>query len=132
MRYTLLIANAPDAWARPSDATPHDGVIDDWDAFTLALKEAGVLVTGAGLRGPDAATCVRLRGGTRLITDGPFADIKEHLVGFYVIEVPDLDVALSWAARVPNVRTGTVEVRPVSPDTLAHESAGLRLVAAAQ
>ena len=48
-----------------------------------------------------------------MVTDGPFADTKEHLIGFYVIDVPDLDTALEWAARVPNVRTGTVEVRPL-------------------
>jgi hypothetical protein len=130
MRYTLLIANAPDAWARPADATDTDGVIDDWDAYTRALQEAGVLVTGAGLRGTESATSVRLRGGKRLITDGPFADTKEHLVGFYVIDVADLDAALAWAARMPNARTGTIEVRPVSPVTMAHETAGLRLVAA--
>jgi hypothetical protein len=87
-------------------------------------------VTGAGLNGTHTATAVRLRGGQRLLTDGPFADTKEHLVGLYVIDVPDLDAALAWAARVPNVRTGTVEVRPISPATLAHEQVGLRLAAA--
>jgi hypothetical protein len=62
---------------------------------------------------------VRVRGGERLLTDGPFADTKEHLIGFYVIDVPDLDTALAWAAKVPNVRTGSVEVRPVMPDAEA-------------
>ena len=60
---------------------------------------------------------MQVRGGERLLTDGPFADTKEHLIGFYVIDVPDLDTALAWAAKVPNVRTGSVEVRPViAPD----------------
>jgi hypothetical protein len=62
---------------------------------------------------------VQVRSGERLLTDGPFADTKEHLIGFYVIDVPDLDTALEWAAKVPNVRTGSVEVRPVMPDAEA-------------
>lgn len=104
----------------------HDGVgpaadagtvdpADDWGAYTLALSRAGVLVSGSALQGVDTATSVRVRGGRRLLTDGPFAETKEHLLGFYVIDVPDLDVALDWAARVPCVRTGTVEVRPLLP-----------------
>jgi hypothetical protein len=58
---------------------------------------------------------VRLRGGERLLTDGPFIETKEQLLGFYLIEVPDLDTALDWAARMPHVRHGTTEVRPVQP-----------------
>ena len=56
---------------------------------------------------------VRLRGGERLLTDGPFIETKEHLLGFYLVEVPDLDAAIDWAARMPHVGYGTVEVRPV-------------------
>lgn len=118
MHYLLLLTNAPDAWdatkTMPADATD-DGVIEDWSAYTHALHQAGVLVSGSGLRGPDTATSVRVRQGRRLLTDGPFADTKEHLIGYYVIDVPHLDVALDWAARVPNVRTGTIEVRPLVP-----------------
>jgi len=58
---------------------------------------------------------VQVREGQRLVTDGPFAETKEHLIGYYVIDVDGLDEALEWAARVPNVRTGSVEVRPVTP-----------------
>lgn len=116
MRYLLLLANAPDAWdvadARPADGED-DGVIDDWTAYTRALHEAGVLVGGAALHEPANATSVRVRAGERLLTDGPFAETKEHLIGYYVIDVADLDAAVAWAARVPNARTGTVEVRPV-------------------
>ncbi|MEP7381731.1 MAG: YciI family protein [Gemmatimonadota bacterium] len=129
MRYSLLIANAPDAWD-PVPGSPDDRVISDWDAYTAALAAAGVLVTGAGLRGADAATSVRLRGGKRLVTDGPFADTKEHLIGFYIIEVASLDEALDWAARMPNIRNGAVEVRPIWPVRMAHESAGMQLVLA--
>lgn len=127
MQYLMLLANAPDAWEEAEESAD-DGVYADWLAYTVALHEAGVLVSGAGLHGPDAATSVRLRAGERLLTDGPFADTKEHLVGFYVLEVPDLDAALDWAAKVPNVRTGTVEIRPLMAgsaveDMLASRSA---------
>ncbi len=118
MKYMLLLANAPDAWddtgARPADGAD-DGVFADWVAYTRALQQAGVLVAGAALHGADSATTVRVRNGRRVVVDGPFADTKEHLLGYYVIEVPHLDVALDWAARVPNARTGSVEVRPVTP-----------------
>jgi hypothetical protein len=112
MHYLLLLGNAPDAWDDPGSGDD-DGVIEDWAAYTRALAEAGVLVAGAGLHGPDAATSVRRREGEVLVSDGPFAETKEHLVGFYLLDLPDLDAALGWAARVPNVRTGVVEVRPV-------------------
>jgi len=115
MQYLLLLANAPDAWA--DDADPDDGVAADWATYTDALLEAGVLLSGAALHAPDSATSVQVRSGAPLLVDGPFTDSKEHLIGFYLIEVPDLDAALRWAARVPNVRTGTVEVRPVRPDS---------------
>ncbi len=117
MRYMLLLANAPEAWddtdARPADGVD-DGVFADWGAYTRALRQAGVLVAGAALHGADTATTVQVRNGRRTLVDGPFADTKEHLLGYYVIDVPHLDVALDWAARVPNVRTGSVEVRPVT------------------
>lgn len=113
MHYLLLLANDPEAWTDP-DAGTDDGVIEDWEAYTRALDAAGVLVSGAALHASATATSVRRREGKRLLTDGPWVETKEHLVGVYVIDVPDLDVALDWAARVPNVRTGTVEVRPIN------------------
>ena len=116
MKYLLLLANAPDAWddaaARPEDGVD-DGVMTDWVAYTRALEQAGVLVAGHALHSPDSATSVQVRQGRRILVDGPFADTKEHLIGYYVLDVPHLDVALDWAARVPNARTGTVEVRPL-------------------
>ena len=110
MQYLMLLTIDPDAADSPEAAQR-----DDWGAYTQALIEAGIMVNGAGLQGIETATTVQLRGGERLLTDGPFADTKEHLIGFYVIDVPDLDTALEWAAKVPNVRTGSVEVRPVLP-----------------
>ena len=114
MHYELLIYSAPDAAATahvPAGAA--DGVIESWADYTRALKDAGVLAGAEQLRATDTATSVRLRAGERLLTDGPFVETKEHLLGFYLVDVPDLDTAIEWAWRMPIVRHGTVEVRPV-------------------
>ena len=84
-----------------------------WNAYIGALGQAGVIVSGNGLQDPATATHVQLRNGKRVIHDGPYADTKEHLGGYFIIEVPSLDDALEWAARSPNASTGTTEVRPV-------------------
>lgn len=116
MQYVLVLAAAPDAWATDDPApAPDDGVYADWETYTRALHEAGVLVGGVGLHEAATATTVRLRGGNRLLTDGPWVESKEELIGFYLLDVPGLDEALDWAARAPHVRIGTVEVRPVRP-----------------
>lgn len=113
MQYMLILASAPEAWA---DNTPtDDGVIDDWGLYTRALREAGVLVGGHGLQGNDTATTIRVRAGAPQVTDGPFAESKEHLIGYYVIDVSGLDAAIAWAAKAPNARVGSVEIRPVLP-----------------
>ena len=130
MQYMLLLADTADPTAEIEPHRADDGVFDDWVAYTRALHEAGVLVAGSALHGPDAATSVRVRAGERLLTDGPFVEAREHLLGYYLIDVPDLDAAIAWAAKVPVVRTGTVEVRPLVPgsttvDTLRNPSAEL-------
>lgn len=112
MQYLLLLAAEPAAWAA-NETDVDDGVIDDWELYTRALHEAGVLVAGHGLEGVDASTTVRVRTSQRVLTDGPFAESKEHLIGYYVIETDDLDEALDWAAKAPNARIGSVEVRPI-------------------
>jgi hypothetical protein len=111
MKYALLIYAAPDARA----GTPEPGgeVIDSWFDYTAALSGAGAVLGAEQLRAADTATTVQLRGGERLLTDGPFIETKEHLLGFYLLDVPDLDAALDWAARMPIMRYGSVEVRPV-------------------
>ena len=113
MHYALLIYSAPDA---PDEPTPGDGVIESWVAYTEAMRRAGALVTAEQLELIDTATSVRVRGGERLLTDGPFIETKEHLLGFYLLDVPDLDTAIDWAARMPSARRGTVEVRPLKRD----------------
>jgi hypothetical protein len=107
MRYALLIYAAPDAdrdVRRPEDAYA-DSVV-----YTRAMKDSGCLVAAEHLFDVDTATTVRHRG-ERILTDGPFAESKEHLLGFYLIDVPGLDEALEWAARLPMIGYATVEVR---------------------
>jgi hypothetical protein len=111
MHYALLIYSAPDA--RQPYQADDDGVFEDWVSYTRAVKDSGALVAAEQLQQVDTATTVRLRGGERLLTDGPFIETKEHLLGFYLVDVADLDAALEWAARMPLIRFGTVEVRPV-------------------
>jgi len=82
-------------------------------AYTEAMKQAGVIRGGERLRPTSEATTVRLKGGKTDVIDGPYADTKEQLGGYYLIDVPDLDAALSWAARCPGAATGTLEVRPI-------------------
>ena len=84
-----------------------------WGAYTRALMDAGVMVGGNALYPIEAATTVRVRDGQRDLHDGPYADTKEHLGGYYIIDVPDVDTALKWAARNPAASSGAVEVRPV-------------------
>lgn len=84
-----------------------------WGAYVAAINESGVVVAGAGLEPPTTATTVRINAGDRLVQDGPYADSKEQLGGYFVIEVDDLDAALDWAARSPAAESGSVEVRPV-------------------
>lgn len=111
MKYALLIYSP--GMDHPGEPRHGDHVMDSWLDYTVALRQAGVLLTAEQLHQPDTATAVSLRNGERLLTDGPFMETKEHLGGFYLIDVPDLDAALDWAAQMPIMRFGTVEVRPI-------------------
>jgi hypothetical protein len=84
-------------------------------AYVQAMIKAGIYVCGDRLRGVDAATTVRVTDGGTQVVDGPYAETKEQLGGYHIIDVPDLDAALAWAARCPSASRGTVEVRPVWP-----------------
>src|SRR3954452_15987558 len=97
----------------PPVDTPPPGRLSRWQEFTDGLTEAGALLANGRLQHVDSATTVRTRGGETLISDGPFAETKEYLAGFYLIECPDLDAALAHAARMPLEDYGTVEVRPM-------------------
>jgi hypothetical protein len=115
MQFVLLFAETEAEYALrdvPEKAGPYWGA---WTAYIAALREAGVMVGGDGLLPPRAATTLRVRDGKRHVQDGPWADTKEQLGGYVVLDVPDLDAALDWAARSPAATVGAVEVRPVLP-----------------
>jgi hypothetical protein len=84
-------------------------------AYVEAMRKAGIYLEGERLRGASSATTVRVAGSRTHVVDGPYAEAKEQLGGFHVIDVPDLDTALAWAARCPSASRGVVEVRPVWP-----------------
>ena len=114
MKYMLLLRAAPDGG--PQEGTPElDAEMAQWGAVTEELQSSGVLLSGMGLDGENTATTLRTRNGERVLTDGPFAETKELLFSFYVIDVPDLDTAIEWAAKMPNAEYGSVEIRPLSP-----------------
>ena len=110
MRYMFLIYDDPSAWADPTVA---EAMMAEYFAFSNAAAEQGVLLAGDALHGVDTATTVRVRDGERLAVDGPFMETKEHLGGYYILDLPDLDAAIQWAAKIPSARVGTIEVRPI-------------------
>jgi hypothetical protein len=83
--------------------------------FDDALVDAGQMIAAGALEPARAATCVRMRGGKRLVTDGPFAETKEQVAGFFLVQAKDLDEAIAIAGRIPSATRGTVEVRPLRP-----------------
>jgi hypothetical protein len=112
MKYTILIYETTGELGARTDQHRQPAYWGAYRAYTQALKAAGVMVGGSGLQPPSVATTVRQRDGKRQVQDGPYADTKEQLGGYYEIEVADLDTALDWAARCPAAATGAVEVRP--------------------
>ena len=107
MRYMLLIYD--DEHTRTDD----DMDLKPWMEYTASAQAAGVYEAGAGLLPTETATTVRKREGERLVTDGPFAETKEQLGGYYLLECKDLDEALECAAKIPSARHGSIEVRPI-------------------
>jgi hypothetical protein len=115
MQYSLIIYQTPKAFAMANDPAHAADYTAGWAAYAAALAEAGALAGAIGLQDPDTATTVRFGDNGQLVQDGPFADTKEQLGGFFNIEVPNLDAAMKWAARAPLRFGGSVEVRPVLP-----------------
>jgi hypothetical protein len=109
-QYMLLIYNPLTGPATPEQLAEMG---PRWDAYTKTLIDAGAFVGGDALERADVATTVRERDGQTQFTDGPFAETKEYLAGYYLVDCPDLDTALDHASRMPNVAFGSVEVRPV-------------------
>ena len=112
MRYLLAIYGDE---SQRDPMTPEDGVamMEAYNAYTQEVERAGVMLGGDGLQASSTASTVRVRDGERLITDGPFAETREQLAGFYLLECKDLDEAIEWAAKIPGAQSGTIEVRPV-------------------
>lgn len=115
MQYMLSFYDSLENQSPPADPARAQAYLGGWMAYMGAMYAAGVAVNGHGLQLRHTATTLRLRGGKRQVQDGPFADSKEQLGGYVVIDVPALDDALEWAARAPTAATGAVEVRPVLP-----------------
>jgi hypothetical protein len=114
MQYLMLIySNEAGMAAAPTEAVSQMSAA--YAAYSEAMGKAGVVLAGARLRPTSEATTVRVTGGKTQVLDGPYADTKEQLGGYYLIDVPDLDAALSWAARCPTASNGTIEVRPIWP-----------------
>jgi hypothetical protein len=114
MQYMLLIYDDEQAWASLPEAE-RNGMFAEYGAFTKELQDKGALVAGDQLQPTGSATTVRIRKGDELVTDGPFAETKEQLGGYYLIEAESVDEALEWAAKIPSARYGSIEVRPLVP-----------------
>ena len=112
MQYLLLLYSDEAAWDSLSPADQEEGVAA-YIAYSEALTEAGAMVGSNRLRESASATRVQVENGKSTVLDGPYADSKEQLGGYYLIEAPDLDAAIAWAARCPGAHHGIVEVRPV-------------------
>jgi hypothetical protein len=112
MKYALTIYGDEDA---AENASPEDmqAMTQAYGALTQEMQDSGVYVAGEGLYPTPTATTVRVRDDERAVTDGPFAETKEQLGGFYVLDCKDLDEAIDWAAKIPGAQRGSVEVRPV-------------------
>lgn len=120
MKYMLLIVGDESQYAEWSEED-RAAEMGRWDEYTRALVEAGALVSGEGLQTSATATTLRVDRGERLLTDGPFAESKEQIGGFYVIDCKDLDEAIEWAAKLPSAERGVTEIRPV----MDYEAAGM-------
>ena len=112
MRYLLLIYEEPPG--APMGEADWAAMMTEYGAFTSWLEERGWISKAAALQDVATATTVTVRDAQRLVTDVPFAETKEHLAGFYLIDVPSLDDAIEAAARVPSAKTGKIEIRPIA------------------
>jgi len=112
MRYALLIYANEQAWASQTEEQSQ-AQFQEYMAFTKDIVDRGIQQAGEALQPTATATTVRVRDGETMTTDGPFAETKEQLGGFYIVDCKDLDEALEVAARIPDARGGSIEVRPI-------------------
>ncbi len=115
MQYLILAIEDDEAFTARDDAERGVPYWESWQGYIAALTESGILAAAGALQPPWTATTVRIREGERMVQDGPYAETKEQLGGYFVIDVPDLDTALEWAERCPSARYASVEVRPLLP-----------------
>jgi hypothetical protein len=112
VQYLLLIYDDESVWANMTQEQTQE-IMGQYLDYSEKVFAAGVAKAGDALQPTSAATTVRVRDGQTVTTDGPFAETKEQLGGYYLIDVPDLDAAIEWAARIPSAGIGSIEVRPV-------------------
>jgi len=112
MQYLLMIYQNEAEYAK-NDAATNQKMLEEYTAFTQSIIQSGNFKAGDRLRPVSTATTVRVRDGKTLTTDGPFAETREQLAGYYLVEAKDLDAALGIAARIPGARFGSIEVRPI-------------------
>jgi hypothetical protein len=114
MHYAMLIYETEEGYVQRLNSD-NEEFWAPWRSYQQSLLDAGVMVTGAPLQPPSTtATTIRVRGGNRHVQDGPYADTKEQLGGFIILDVPSLDVALEWASKCPATLYGAVEIRPTA------------------
>lgn len=113
VKFAIMVYETAEDFSNRSDAAAQGEYWAAYSAYSKALRDAGVAAGGTALLPPDTATSLRSPAGKRHIQDGPFIEAKEQLGGMFLIDVPDLDIALQWAAKCPAAATGGVEVRPV-------------------
>jgi hypothetical protein len=118
MQYMLLIYDDEKIWSRLSE-DERNGLMDEYWTFTEEIRKEGKFVAGDPLQSVSTAKSVRVRDGEVNTTDGPFAETKEQLGGYYLIEADSDEEALDWAAKIPSAKLGTIEVRPVMVFTAA-------------
>lgn len=113
MKYMMLIAESDHQMSQRKSAEA-PAYWAAWGAFAKSIGESGLMIEGHGLQDKTTATTIRVANGKRIVQDGPYADAKEQLGGYFILEVPNIDPVLEWAAKVPGVDSGTVvEIRPI-------------------
>ena len=112
MQYMLLIYSDPTRWENVPDAE-REAIMGEYMALAAEMRERNVLVDGSALQPVESTTAVRVVAGETEVTDGPFAETKEALGGYFLIEAESLDEAIAWAAKIPAAAQGAVEVRPL-------------------
>jgi hypothetical protein len=115
MEYMLIFSETAKEGARRDDPKEAPAYWGAWNAYVQELYASGAVRSGNVLQPPHTATTLRIEGGKRQVQDGPHPDAKEQLAGYFILDLPDLDVALQWAAKAPCASGGSVQVRPVLP-----------------